>query len=121
MKLVRQTTPNGCVPATLAMLTGLTPKHLKTLFPNKHQWQTWGTTMGRAVLVLRRLGYRVTRLERPGKSPCMLSLSDPHGRWWGGLHLVAWDGKRVLDPGRWGLSVAEHRRATRETFRVVKR
>lgn len=110
MRRVRQLHHNGCVPACIATLAGLTYGQACALFSKPYSaWKRWGTSEARTLEALDRAGLRHRRrVTLPDDNASILTVDERAscGRW-EGLHAVVWDPRRqrVLDPfvGREGM------------------
>ena len=119
MKRVMQTDENGCVPAALSMLTGMSYRRCKSLFPNKKCWDVRGTTDGQLRRVLKRLGFEIRCGERVGKRDAIVLVTSVETWGGSGRHAIFWDAKRqrYLDPyvGRSG----QPRHLTSKKYRAI--
>lgn len=105
MKLVRQLHESGCVPASIAMIAGISYSEALTYFHPRHNWEKQGSNLPRIQKILDKLGYAtivtgkrdLTKL----KTNALITISHeaygppPHNH-----HALVWDCRkqRVLDP-----------------------
>jgi hypothetical protein len=104
LRLVRQRHENGCVPASIAILAGLSYSKALKLFWSKKDWLKRGTSYRMLLNGLIRAGLKVKPRKACSlsklRSNAMLIIQHSHPAFGGAMHAVAWDYKNqiVLDP-----------------------
>lgn len=100
LKLIKQRHKNGCVPASIAMLAGLTYKQILKFFSPNKNWSKRGTKVSRAIEIIQKLG-----LKTKNRKICNLSKLKHNAllviRWYNqdpkdASHAIVWDAETKL-------------------------
>lgn len=104
LRLVRQEHENGCVPASIAILAGLSYSEGIKLFWSKKNWNKKGCSYRTLINGLKRSGLKFKErkvcLLSKLRSNAILVIKHSHPAFAGAMHAVVWDfeNQKIIDP-----------------------